>query len=37
VAQAEAERLDSLARTARARGLLPGAGGGEPAEVGGAR
>ncbi len=37
VAEAEAERLDGLARVARARGLLPGSAGGEPAGVGGAR
>ena len=37
VAEAEAARLDDLARAARARGLLPGAAGGEPAGVGGAR
>jgi DNA-binding PadR family transcriptional regulator len=37
VAQAEAERLDSLAQAARARGLLPAPDGGEPASVGRAR
>jgi DNA-binding PadR family transcriptional regulator len=37
VAEAEAARLDALARTARERGLLPGFAGGEPAGMGGAR
>lgn len=37
VAQAEAERLDGLTQAARARGLLPGQPGSEPAGVGGAR
>jgi DNA-binding PadR family transcriptional regulator len=37
VAEAEAARLDELARAARARGLLPGSTGGEPVGAGSAR